>query len=70
MTYDLPKERGSNMTIIGAITSINFQIYQQLYNTTNIENVKDFLINLNEKINLKDKVIVMDNHRAHHSDII
>ena len=51
MTYDLPKERGSNMTIIGAITRIKYQIFPKLYNTTNIDNFKDFLIKMNENIN-------------------
>ena len=70
MNYDLPKERGSNLTIIGAITSKKDKIYHEIYNSTNIDNFKDFLIKLDNEIELKDKVIVLDNHRAHHSNII
>ena len=43
MTYDLPKERGSNVTVIGAITSKSDKLYFLVRKTTNIEYVKDFI---------------------------
>jgi len=43
MTYDLPKERGSNVTVIGAITSKSDKLYFLVRKTTNNEYVKDFI---------------------------
>jgi hypothetical protein len=44
MVYSLPNKRGSNVTIIGAITNIKTQIY---YNITNnmLKGKKNFVIN-------------------------
>ena len=52
MNYDLPKERGSNLTIIGTITSKKDKIYHEIYKSTNIDNFKDFLIKLDNDINI------------------
>jgi transposase len=68
MVHSLPKNRGSNITIIGAISNQRDQIYSKIANTTNTENVLAFFSNLNSKIKLKDKIIVMDNHASHHSN--
>jgi len=56
------------VTIIGAISNKRDQIFKKIANTTNTENVLAFFSNLNSKIGLRDKVMVMDNHAAHHSN--
>ena len=58
------------MTIIGAITNMRNRIYSTVNNTTNTENVLAFFSHLNKEIGLRDKVIVMDNHAAHHSKVV
>ena len=58
------------MTIIGAITNLRNRIYFTIANTTNTENVLAFYAHLHQEIDLRDKVIVMDNHAAHHSNVV
>jgi len=70
MVYTLPKKRDSNVTIIGAITNKRNKIYFTISNSTNKENVLAFFSHLNKEIGLKNKVIIMDNHPAHHSKVV
>jgi len=70
MAYTLPKVRGSNVTIIGAITSLSEKIFYHIGETTNKDEVNAFFDKMDSQIGLKDKVIVMDNHPAHHSHLI
>ncbi len=70
MAFTLPKQRGSNITIIGAITNLRNKIFFTITSTTNTENVVAFFSHLNKEIGLNDKVIVMDNHAAHHSKVV
>ena len=67
MSYILPKTRGSNVTIIGAITNKKTNIFYHIGETTNIENFFEFLDMLESELNLNDKVLVIDNHKAHHN---
>ena len=57
MSYVLPKQRGSNVTIIGAITNMRDKIFFHVGNTTNIVNVMAFFEYLDNQINLKDSLI-------------
>ena len=58
------------MTIIGAITSNKNKMYYRICDKTNLYSVDKFFRKLHQEINLQDKVIVMDNHAAHHSKFI
>ena len=70
MAYTLPNQRGSNVTIIGAISNLRSRIFFKITSTTNTENVLAFFSDLNKDIGLANKVIVMDNHAAHHSKAV
>ena len=43
MSYILPKTRGSNVTVIGAITNLKSNIFYHIGETTNIDNFFEFL---------------------------
>jgi hypothetical protein len=43
-------------------------IYHHVTNTTNIETVSEFFKKMSKKVELYNKVIVMDNHAAHRSN--
>ena len=43
-------------------------IYHHVTNTTNIETVREFFKKMSKKVELYNKVIVMDNHAAHRSN--
>ena len=43
MKVPIPADKGKNITIIGAITTKSDQIYYRLCDTTNKQNLKDFL---------------------------
>ena len=45
-------------------------IFHHVSYSTNIETVKNFFTKLDKKIDLTDKVIVMDNHGAQKSNIV
>ena len=45
-------------------------IYHHVSNTTNTETVEDFFKKMDKRVGLTGKVIVMDNHRAHTSEIV
>ena len=70
MVYSLPNKRGSNVTIIGAITNKKQQIFYNITNNTSTLTVLEFYRYLNQEIKLKDKVIIMDNHPAHHAKLV
>ena len=70
MVYTLPKKRCSNVPITGAISNVRNKIYFKISDKTNTLNVMDFFKYLNQEINLRDKVIIMDNHPAHHSNVV
>ena len=67
MSYILPKTRGSNVTIIGALANKKSNIFYHIGETTNIENFFEFLEMLEEEFKISNKVSVMDNHKAHHN---
>ena len=67
MSYILPKTRGSNVTVIGAITNKKSNIFYHIGETTNIQNFLEFLEMLEEELKIEGKVLVMDNHKAHHN---
>ena len=46
------------------------KIYFKISDKTNTLNVMDFFKYLNQEINLRDKIIIMDNHPAHHSKVV
>ena len=70
MVYSLPNKRGSNVTIIGAINNKKQQIYYNITNNTSTLTVLEYFRYLNKKIKLKNKVIIMDNHPAHHAKLV
>ena len=70
MVYKLPKHRGTNMTIIGAITNKSNKIYYNVTYKTCTLTVMDFFRYLKRQFNFRNKVFVMDNHKSHHSKII
>jgi transposase len=61
----LASTRGEGVTIIGAITSMSNKLIYYLCDGSSIENIKIFFLGLNNAIQLKDKVIVLDNLQAH-----
>ena len=69
MSYILPKTRGSNVTVIGAITNLKSNIFYHIGETTNIDNFFEFFEMLERELKLKNKVLVMDNHKTHHIEI-
>ena len=46
------------------------KIYFKISDKTNTLNVMDFFKYLNQEINLRDKIIIMDNHPAHHAKLV
>ena len=70
MVYSLPNKRGLNVTIIGAITNMKTQIFYNITNNTSTLTVLEFYRYLNKKIKLRNKVIIMDNHPAHHAKLV
>ena len=70
MVYSLPNKTGSNVTIIGAITNKQNKIYYNITNNTSTLTVLEFYRYLEKKIKLKNKIIIMDNHPAHHSKLV
>ena len=52
MSYILPKTRGSNVTVIGAITNVKSNIFYHIGETTNIDNFLEFLKMLQKDLNL------------------
>ena len=52
MSYILPKTRGSNVTVIGAITNLKSNIFYHIGETTNIDNFREFLKMLQKDLNL------------------
>ena len=52
MSYILPKTRGSNVTIIGAITNKKTNIFYHIGETTNIENFFEFLKMLESELKI------------------
>ena len=70
MVYSLPKKRGSNVTIIGAISNRHNKIYYNITDNTSTLTVLEFFRYLKKNMILKDKIIVMDNHPAHHSKLV
>ena len=67
MSYIIPKTRGSKLTVIGAITNQKNKIYYHIGETTNIQNFFKFLIMLEDNKLIYNKLMVMDNHKAHHN---
>ena len=65
----IPATRGEGLTLIGGITS-DGEFHYIIRSTTNSENVKQFLQILSTDMQLEGAVLVMDNHAAHHSNIV
>ena len=64
------KNKENNITIIGAISVQSNIVFSSVKYSTNIETVHDFYKRYRTSEKLFDKVIVMDNHRAHWSEKI
>ena len=60
-------QRGGSLIVFGAISSHNDELYYCIAGSTNIDSVYRFFQNLSTEIVLKNSVIVLENHRAHHS---
>ena len=61
----LANTRGTGVTIFGAISSKRRSLVYYLCGNSSIPNLKAFFIGLNNVINLRGKVIVLDNLSAH-----
>ena len=62
---ELPKAKEENCTIIGAISNKRDYLVANITYSTNKETVEHFFRHFHGRVGLEDKVIVMDNHRAH-----
>jgi transposase len=58
------------VTIIGAISQEMKIVFHHVTYSTNKETVEDFYKKFHRKFKLKEKVIVMDNHRAHGANVV
>ena len=58
---------GKNVTIIGGISLNMNQMFYRVVETTNKDTVENFFRKFHSKVDLSDKVIIMDNHAAHWS---
>ena len=58
------------MTIIGAISQKMKIIFHHVTYSTNKDTVENFYKKFHRKFDLFEKVIVMDNHRAHGANIV
>jgi len=65
MVIQKSRDRGKSITIIGGISLQLKGMYFHLAETTNKETVENFFKKFHNKVDLSDKVIVMDNHAAH-----
>ena len=63
--FELPKAKEENCTIIGAISNKRNYLVVNVTYSTNKETVEYFFRHFDLHVGLEDKVIVMDNHRAH-----
>ena len=63
--FELPKAKEENCTIIGAISNKRDYLVANITYSTNKETVEHFFRHFHGRVGLEDKVIVMDNHRAH-----
>jgi hypothetical protein len=64
----LPSSRKESVTVIGAISSHNDKLYYCFCNSTNQNDVLFFFEGLNSSrsdLQLKGKVVVLDNHSSH-----
>ena len=64
------QKKEENITIIGAISVQNDSLFHLVTYSTSIDTVQDFYKRYRNSEQLDDKVIVMDNHRAHWSEKI
>ena len=62
---ELPKAKEENCTIIGAISNKRDYLVANITYSTNKETVEHFFRHFHGRVGLEDKIIVMDNHRAH-----
>ena len=63
----LPKTRGKSKTIIGIITNQRKDLDYKVIESTNMVEVLEYLKTFNFK---RGSILVMDNHRSHHSKIV
>ena len=63
--FELPKAKEENCTIIGAISNKRDYLVANITYSTNKETVEHFFRHFHGRVGLEDKVIVIDNHRAH-----
>ena len=66
----LNKQRGASITIIGVISSMRPRFFFMIAPTTTKESVDTFLKKTFKKLDVRDNVIVMDQHAAHNSDLV
>ena len=64
------QQKEKNITIIGAISVQNDSLFYLVTYSTTIDTVQDFYQRYKRSEELDDKVLVMDNHRAHWSEQI
>ena len=64
------REQEENVTIIGAISQAMKIIFHHVTSTTSKATVEHFFAKFHSKFDLTNKVVVMDNHAAHCSEIV
>ena len=65
----IPSTRGEGLTVIGGI-STDGEFNYIIRPTTNSENVLDYLKFVSHSMDLEGAVVLMDNHAAHHSNVV
>ena len=65
----MAKTRGSSITILGALSNFG-QIFARLGDRTNQASVLDFMVALSHAYDLRDSVLVCDNHSAHWAKVV
>ena len=67
---EIAATRGENFTMIGALTGpLEHKFHYRICKTTNSENTAEFLEHIRAQFSADIKlVLVLDNHRAHHSN--
>jgi transposase len=62
----VPQDRGSSVTVLGAISNKRPKLFHRLGHNTSEETVMEFFTAMAPELD-EDAVIVMDNHAAHHA---
>jgi transposase len=71
ISFVQPDSKPKNVTLYGAITESKGIFSYHQCETTNIENFVEFVaVMKRDELNLKNAIIVMDNHSSHQSHIV